>query len=710
MSAVVESRPRREQSVPEARVRTGSAALPAVKPVVPPVGPVAAPAAPPPVTQAATPAAPVATVASVGGGTVAPGPGPAAPVVPAAPVPPIPLRGELAGLLGDAARLACEAVGAARAAVLLLDPSGALVPAVTVARDESALGRSRLRALPPLLADPALVGSGVAVDDVRSAAIAPLVAGGVLLGALVVDHAMEPHCYHAAELRLLEAMATPLRLLLGAGEVVDAAHQRQRLLDHVARAGRDLGAARTPYEVLQTGMDAVVAVLGATSCSVNVVAADGTVDTLASRGARQPEPGRHPVEVLTDLVAPRPRAWGGPAAVHVPMNDAFTAPAFMVVGRERPTAPEPADLDAARSLAGQTWLAYERAAESATLARRVEVLDLLAGLAAGEPGDLRAVVDRLAPAVRAATGAELIDTFVCDPATARALAAPVPTRPVGVLVRRWRHDGDPRPVADGGLLALPMLAGADVVGVLRARPGETFDGRGELLLGTVATALAGVVSRAALRSALARGERALAVAAERERVGRDLHDTLAQQLSALRMELGCCADAATDAAVAARLHQSVRAVSRASHDLDLAVQALSFLEHSRRGLLPSLRGLVRSVAETSDVAIELRVNGTARPLAGGRDEALARVAHEALRNVVRWSRASTATVTVSYAAERTSLVIRDDGTGMSARSDEQPGLHFGLRAMQRRMAEVGGGLEVANFRPHGVCLHAWVGA
>ena len=36
---------------------------------------------------------------------------------------------------------------------------------------------------------------------------------------------------------------------------------------------------------------------------------------------------------------------------------------------------------------------------------------------------------------------------------------------------------------------------------------------------------------------------------------------------------------------------------------------------------------------------------------------------------------------------------------------EEPGLHFGLRTMQRRMEEIGGGLDVSNFRPHGVCLH-----
>lgn len=695
VSAAAETRLRREPAVPSPRVRSGTAGLPAVRHV----------------------------------------------------------SHDLTYLLADAARRSRLALGADHASVLLVDAAGHLVPTVAASREDDEVLWSRFRAMEPLgldtipLAESVMTGSRpivihdarasdvvpeewVVAFDVRSAAIAPLVVDGVLRGALVVDHTGAPHEYTEIELRLLESFASPLRYLLAVRDVVDESQRRHRLLDHVAQAGRDLSAARTRHEVLQTGMEAVVAVLGATSCSVNVVAADGTVETLASRGVRQPEPGRHAPADLDDavelalrvlgdpdteprahLLATRARPWAGqPSAVFVPMTEPGSAVrAFAIVGRERPTAPEPDDLDVARSLAAQTWLAYERVSDAAGLAKRIEFLESLYSLAAEAVlPDMQVVLQRLAPAVRSGTGAELIDTFLCDAAAARIFGTPTPNRALGPVVRRWRREADPRPVTMGDLLVVPMLVDDAVAGALRVRPSGPVDPAAEALILAVASGIGGVVSRVLLRTRVAESERQLAVAEERERVGRDLHDTLGQQLFALRVEVESCAANVGDKQVAARLREIVNAISRANSDLRLAIHALSFLELAKRGLVPSLRSLVRKVAETTDIGIQLRVTGTPRPLPHGCEEALFRVAHEALVNVVRHSRASTATLTISFAAERTSLIVRDDGTGMSARSEEQPGLHFGLRTMQRRMAEIGGGLDVSNFRPHGVCLHAWI--
>jgi signal transduction histidine kinase len=473
----------------------------------------------------------------------------------------------------------------------------------------------------------------------------------------------------------------------------------------------------------------VLAVLGGTSGSVNVVADDGGVDTLASRGARQPEPGRHGAHELDETLAAAVRVFEdcgraqvlparpGPSRteqrVLVPMTDrSDAARAFLVVGRERVPVLDPADLDVARSLAAQTWLAYERAAETARLAWRVEFLEAVSALAddALLDTDMEQLLQRLAPAVRATTGAELIDAFLADSAASRVFATPTPNRQLAALIRRWRREPDLAPVVVNDLLVVPMLVEDRVLGVLRVRSGTPADPDAEHLILAVASGIGGVVNRALLRRRMAENERGLAVAEERERVGRDLHDTLGQQLFALRVELDSIAAGVTDRATGARLREAVGAVSRANADLRLAIHALSFLEHAKRGLVPSLRTLVRKIADTTDIGLQLRVVGTPARLNHGHEEALFRVAHEALANVVRHSRASTATLTISFSPERTSLIVRDDGTGMSARADEQRGLHFGLRTMQRRMEEIGGGLDVSNFKPHGVCLHAWVPA
>ena len=660
-------------------------------------------------------------------------------------------RDDVDALLRDAARLAGQALGADHACVLLADGLDRLVPAVAVARTDAAGLWSRFLSMPPVRLDtippdvlPAGARRPIVINDVqtspfvpeswriafdvKSAAIAPLLVDGVLRGALVVDYIGCAHEFSDNEVRLLEAMATPLCHLLAVADVTDAARRSGALLDRVAAAGRELAAARTPHAVLQAALAALPDVLRGTECSVHVVAGD-TVDTLAARGAHRPDPGRCPVATLDDATRRALRAVqadparaallsGRPGEEHVaiPLGDARDAArAFAVVARDRVPPLTADELAAGRALAAQVWHAYERAAEAVRLARRAELLDAVRALGddatAGDPsGDaaLQRVLERLAPAVRATTGAELVDAFLADPGTSRLLSASAPSRRMAALIRRWRRDGNPKPEVLDDLLVVPMVVDQHVVGALRVRVAAAAGAEADLLM--VAAAVGGVVARVVLRDRIAAHERGIAVAEERERVGRDLHDTLGQQLFALRVELEELAASVPDRAAAAKLRQAVATVTKANGDLRMAIHALSFLEHAKRGLVPSVRTLVRKLGPTTPIGLQLRVVGTPVRLSRGCEEALFRVAHEALENVVRHSRASTATVTVSFAADRAAVIVRDDGTGMSARSDEQRGLHFGLRTMQRRMEEVGGGLDISNFRPHGVCLHAWVPA
>ena len=644
-------------------------------------------------------------------------------------------------LLMDAARLARQALGADHASVLLRDSAGRLVPAASVAPTDDLLASSRFRARPPIRCDAIPNGvSGVpenrpiVVNDansselvpadwraavgVKSAAITPIVVDGVLRGALIVDYCDVPHEFSDNELRLLEAAAGPLRYLLGIVDVSEDAQRRQELVDRVMVAGRELCAARTRHAVLQAGMDAVLDVVGGTACCVHAVTPDG-VDTLASRGPRQPDPGPRPEAELDEVTRAalraaeagpaRPVLLGGGAHLVIPMTEADgIEQAILVV--TSPSAMTIADLDVAAALAAQTWLAHQRAAEAAWLTGRIEFLDVLCAVA-GDPAprsDMQRLLGRLAPAVRAATGIEIVDAFLTDCVAARAFSTPTADRRLAGLLRRWKRATTAQPEVMDDLLVLPIRSNGTVIGALRARPGREVGGEVGRLLDDAARAIGDAVGRTLLRLRAAEVERELAVAAERERVGTDLHEALAQQLFALRVELDALAGTVSDRTVAAQLRDAVTVVTRANADLRLAVHAQSFLEQAKRGLVPSLRTLVRKLAATTPISLQVKVVGTPEPIDDGSEQALFRVAHEALANVVSHSRASTATLTVSYSPERVSIIVRDDGTGMSARSDEQRGLHAGLRAMQRRMAELGGGLEVSNFRPHGVCLHAWV--
>jgi signal transduction histidine kinase len=106
--------------------------------------------------------------------------------------------------------------------------------------------------------------------------------------------------------------------------------------------------------------------------------------------------------------------------------------------------------------------------------------------------------------------------------------------------------------------------------------------------------------------------------------------------------------------------------------------------------------------------VRFKVTGPQSALSPDVEEAVYRLTREALTNVVRHARATFAGVTLTFEEDRVCVDIRDDGVGLLARPGGEQGLHFGLRSMQRRVAEVGGELHVRNREPHGVTVSGWV--
>jgi signal transduction histidine kinase len=227
---------------------------------------------------------------------------------------------------------------------------------------------------------------------------------------------------------------------------------------------------------------------------------------------------------------------------------------------------------------------------------------------------------------------------------------------------------------------------------------------------------------------LAVSERRAGVLAERERLSREIHDTIAQGTSSLRMLLQA-ADRTWDADPdAARAH-----VRRAE-----AVAALGVEEIRRfvRDLAPAdlagdadlAAGLARIVdrfravdgertgAGPEDDAgagagpiVTLAVDGRARPLAEPVAAALARTAQGALANVREHARARTVHVTLTYLPDRVALDIRDDGVGFAPALTRVGDLRgYGLPSLRRRLADVGGELTVESAPGEGTALAATV--
>jgi signal transduction histidine kinase/streptogramin lyase len=202
------------------------------------------------------------------------------------------------------------------------------------------------------------------------------------------------------------------------------------------------------------------------------------------------------------------------------------------------------------------------------------------------------------------------------------------------------------------------------------------------------------LSMARLRERL--GERLL----ERERIARELHDTLLQSMTALVLKL--------DAAVrqlprseAARggLEQLLQQTEQAVVEARDRIVALRAVGEDGAGLMEALEDAGRRLASEQDGAaahLETRVAGDARVLQAVAGQEALWIGREALANAFRHARASRIVVSIDYRPEHFVMRVDDDGQGIAPAILEaggRPG-HWGLRGMRERADEIGGRLVV----------------
>jgi len=196
---------------------------------------------------------------------------------------------------------------------------------------------------------------------------------------------------------------------------------------------------------------------------------------------------------------------------------------------------------------------------------------------------------------------------------------------------------------------------------------------------------------------------------ERQRLAREIHDTLAQGLTGIVTQL--------EAAEAAHLRPEewqahvARANALARESLREARRSLQALrpEPLEGSRLPdAIADMARRWSETAAVDLTLETTGEPVPLLTELEVALFRVAQEALANVARHASASRVGLTVSYMEDVVLLDVRDNGAGFTP--GDTNGAGFGLRAMEQRLRLVGGTLAIESEVGAGTAVSASVPA
>ena len=194
---------------------------------------------------------------------------------------------------------------------------------------------------------------------------------------------------------------------------------------------------------------------------------------------------------------------------------------------------------------------------------------------------------------------------------------------------------------------------------------------------------------------LAAAERAQGVAGERERMSREIHDTLAQGFTSL-VTLARATEAALDRGDLDVVRARVRLIEQTAADnlseARLIVAEMTPGHLQSRTLSEALGRLVDAVAVESGVRGHLVVQGEPTVLPANSEVVLLRTAQEGLANVRRHARASTFEVRLTYAADApVSLEVADDGVGFAP---DSPARGYGLDGATARADEVGGRFEV----------------
>ncbi len=204
--------------------------------------------------------------------------------------------------------------------------------------------------------------------------------------------------------------------------------------------------------------------------------------------------------------------------------------------------------------------------------------------------------------------------------------------------------------------------------------------------------------------------RRLAVLEERNRLAREMHDSLAQGLVGVILRLEAAEETvASDPSQAIQVVRSVREMVRGVLDeARRSLQALRprLLDHA--DLAAALERLGGEIGSQTQAAVRVSVRGRPRPLGREVEENLLRLAQEALQNAVRHARARRIQVELRFEGRGARLQVEDDGCGFDLAVRRLAGL--GLDIMRERAERVGGMLVVETAPGRGTRVQVTTGA
>ena len=253
------------------------------------------------------------------------------------------------------------------------------------------------------------------------------------------------------------------------------------------------------------------------------------------------------------------------------------------------------------------------------------------------------------------------------------------------------------------VISVPVRLHERMVGELNLfyREPRTLSDDDRALLETIASHLAGAIE--GLRAAAL--QRETAVAEERSFIARELHDSIAQSLAFLKIQLGLLRND-IKSADAARIDKTLGELDAGVHESMGDVREL--LVHFRtrtnnEDIAPALKTTLQKFEHQTGLATHLEIEGEGMPLPADVQVQVLHVVQEALSNVRKHARAREVWVEVQQAPQWR-VEVRDDGCGFDPDGAGPDETHVGLRIMRERAQNIGATVEVASVPGSGTCV------
>jgi PAS domain S-box-containing protein len=261
------------------------------------------------------------------------------------------------------------------------------------------------------------------------------------------------------------------------------------------------------------------------------------------------------------------------------------------------------------------------------------------------------------------------------------------------------------------ILYVPIVFGERVLGMLTAN----YSGGPHVFSSKELAVAQGIANHAAIaiqNAQLAEDQHRLLLIEDRQRIAREFHDSMGQDLAAVLLKIDLCREDAADGEMdrlKARL-DSVRAVlERQVREVRRSIFALRPIDVESHGLIPAVRRLLEEFSRESGVKADLNVAGGEARFSTAVERALFRLVQESLTNVRKHASASSVAAELdTTVAGRVCLTIRDDGRGFewSQDSGSEPGSGLGLLLMAERVDRLRGSFRVQSTPGQGTVVKA----